>query len=54
MTEYGHPNSNQLTQPDYHVAERKEARKKVLDEIWRRRSENYKHFMEKKSVSQEN
>jgi len=48
MTDYGISQSQQLPQPDYHVEERKAARKKLLDEIWQRRRENYKQFMEKK------
>jgi len=48
MTEYGGIYSKQLTQPDYHVEGHKAARKKLLDEIWQRRRENYKHFIEKK------
>jgi hypothetical protein len=48
MTAYGVTHSRQLTHPDYHVQERKVARKKLLDEIWQRRRENYRHFMEKK------
>jgi hypothetical protein len=48
MTAYGVTHGNQLTQPDYHVEVRKAARKKLLDEIWQRRRENYRQFMEKK------
>jgi hypothetical protein len=32
----------------FSLEELKAARKKLLDEIWRRRRENYKQFMEKK------
>ena len=48
MTAYGVTHGKELTHPDYHVQERKAARKKLLDEIWRRRRANYKQFMEKK------
>ena len=48
MSEYGISHKRQLSEPDYHVEERKAARKKVLNEIWQRRRENYKKFMEKK------
>jgi hypothetical protein len=48
MTEYGVTHSGQLTHASYDVQERKAARKKLLDEIWQRRRENYRHFMEKK------
>lgn len=34
--------------------EKKEARKKLLDEIFRRRAENYKQLMEKKRRLQSN
>jgi hypothetical protein len=54
MIEFGISHSKQLTQPDYHVEERKAARKKLLDEIWQRRRENYKHLMEKKRRLQGN
>jgi len=47
MTEYGVTHNRQLTEPSYNVQERKAARKKLLDEIWLRRRENYRHFMEK-------
>jgi len=48
MTEYGVTHNEQLTHPSYTVQERKAARKRLLDEIWQRRREQYKHFMEKK------
>jgi hypothetical protein len=48
MTEYGVSHRSQLSEPPSSVQERKAARKKLLDEIWRRRRENYRHFMEKK------
>jgi len=48
MTHYGISHGKQLPRPDYHVQERKAARKKVLDEIWQRRRENYKQFMDKR------
>ena len=47
MTEYGVTHKRQIIQPDYHVEERKAARKKLLNEIWQRRRENYNQFMEK-------
>jgi len=48
MTEYGVTHSAQLTHPSTTAQERKAARKKLLDEIWQRRREQYKHLMEKK------
>ncbi|HEY6284261.1 MAG TPA: hypothetical protein VIX20_01245, partial [Ktedonobacteraceae bacterium] len=42
VTAYGVTYSKQLTHPEYHVQERKAARKKLLDEIFRRRGERYK------------
>ncbi len=48
MTEYGGTHKRQLTQPDYHVEERKAARKKVLEAVRQRRREHDKRLMEKK------
>jgi hypothetical protein len=48
MTEYGVSHCGQLSRDSYDVQERKAARKKLLDEIWQRRRENYKQFLEKK------
>ena len=53
MTEYGVSHSEQLTDPSHTVQERKAARKKLLDEIWQRRRENYKHLMHNKRKLQE-
>jgi hypothetical protein len=55
MTAYGntHRNNKPAPHPDYHVAEKKAARKKVLDDIRQRRREVYKHMMEKKRSLEE-
>lgn len=54
MIEYGRAHGKQLSQPDYHVEERKAARKKLLDEIFRRRGQRYRAMMERKRRLQGN
>lgn len=45
MTEH---NFSHAIVPSKEVQERKEERKKLLEAIWLKRRENYKHFMDKK------
>ena len=48
MTEYGFAHSRHIALPSHDVQEKKAARRKLLEEVERRRAENHLRFMQKK------
>jgi hypothetical protein len=48
MTEYGFVHSKRILLSPSEGTKKKEARKKLLEEVFQRRKENYMHLMQKK------